>query len=99
MAVKLTASDVLIRPIITEKTTFNMSDRKYTFEVNRFANKYMIRNAIEELYSVKVEKVSVMNVKGKPKRRGVLQGKTRSWKKAMIKLQKGFSIPELDNLH
>lgn len=98
MSVKLTNLDILLRPIITEKTTFLMEKNKYTFEVHPDANKQMIRTAVEKIYNVKVEKINVLNVKAKPKRRGVTQGKTRTWKKAMVKLIEGYSIPELESL-
>jgi large subunit ribosomal protein L23 len=98
MSVSLTDMDILLRPIITEKTNFLMEENKYTFEVHSDANKYMIKSAVERVYSVKVETVNVMNVKPKPKKRGVTRGKTRSWKKAIVKLSEGYSIPELQSL-
>lgn len=96
---KLTYHDILIRPILTEKSHNEMaSDRpKYTFEVSKLANKPMIKEAVEKLFNVKVEKVNVINVKPKPKRRYATQfGKTRSWKKAMVTLKEGYRISELD---
>ncbi len=98
MSVRLTDMDVLLRPIITEKTTFMMGESKYTFEVHTDANKYMVKSVIEKIYNVRVDKVNILNVKPKPKKRGVTRGKTRGWKKAVVKLVDGYSIPELQSL-
>lgn len=78
------AEDIIVRPIITEKSSFAMSEGKYTFEVNKKATKIDIRNAVEKLFGVKVVNVSTINVKGKPKRQGVHSGKTSDWKKAIV---------------
>ncbi len=98
MGINLDDRDILLRPILTEKSSNNMADGKYTFEVHRMANKHTIRRAIENLYEVRVDKINTLNVKSKPKRRGLQTGKTRTWKKAVIKLQEGYTIPELDDL-
>jgi len=81
-----TPYDVIIRPIVTERSMEEMADKKYTFEVARDANKTEIKNAIEKIFGVKVEKVNTVNVKGKIKRMGKYVGRTRSWKKAVVKL-------------
>ena len=78
------AEDIIVRPIITEKSSFAMSEGKYTFEVSRKATKIDIRNAVEKLFGVKVVSVATINVKGKPKRQGVHAGKTSDWKKAIV---------------
>ena len=78
--------DVIIRPIMTEKTYANIADGKYTFEVAIDSTKLEIKNAIEELFSVKVLKVNTMRYDGKNKRVGVHQGKTKAWKKAVVKI-------------
>ena len=80
----MVAEDIIIRPIITEKSSFAMNEGKYTFEVNKKATKIDIRNAVEKLFEVKVLDVTTMNVKGKPKRQGVHEGKTSDWKKAVV---------------
>ncbi|KLO22644.1 50S ribosomal protein L23 [Marinitoga sp. 1197] len=87
--------DIIIRPILTEKTYMLMSENKYTFEVAKDATKPEIKKAVEDIFNVKVEKVHVMNVKPKPKRLGRFEGKTRSWKKAIVKLAEGYVIKEL----
>ena len=80
----MVAEDIIIRPIITEKSSFAMSEGKYTFEVSKKATKIDVRNAVEKLFGVKVVDVTTMNVKGKPKRQGVHAGKTSDWKKAVV---------------
>lgn len=81
-----TPYDVIIRPIVTETSMMGMEEKKYTFEVDKRANKTEIKVAIEEIFGVKVEKINTLNVKGKPKRQGRFLGKTADWKKAVIKL-------------
>lgn len=95
MAKKEFNYDVVIRPVLTEKTYLLMGEGKYTFEVAKDATKPEIKKAVEELFNVKVEKVYTMNVKPKPKRLGRFEGKTRSWKKAIVKLAEGYVIKEL----
>ena len=83
----LTAHDIIIRPIITEKSSTLMGLNKYTFEVHKSANKIQIRKAIEEVFNVKVAGVNTINVKGKLRRRGMTKGYTRSWKKEIVALK------------
>lgn len=78
--------DVILRPIITERSTEMMSENKYVFEVAPKANKTEIKQAVEKIFDVKVESVNTMNVKGKPKRMGRYMGKRKDWKKAIVKL-------------
>ncbi|MFC4620245.1 50S ribosomal protein L23 [Camelliibacillus cellulosilyticus] len=80
------ARDVIKRPVITERSTELMVDKKYTFIVDRRANKSEIKRAVEEIFGVKVEKVNTMNYKGKPKRFGRYTGYTSNRKKAIVKL-------------
>ncbi len=84
----MVAEDIIIRPIITEKSSFAMNEGKYTFEVNKKATKIDIRNAVEKLFEVKVLDVKTINVKGKPKRQGANQGRTSDWKKAIVTIAK-----------
>jgi len=88
----LVAHDIIIRPIITEKSSALVELNKYTFEVHRSANKIQIRQAIEQIFKVKVLRVNTMNVPSKPKRMGAFVGKTRSWKKAIVSLPEGQRI-------
>ncbi len=92
---KLTPYDIIVKPILTEKTHLMMNERKYVFEVNPLANKGQIKEAVEKIFDVKVEKVNVINMKPKPKRRGIYQGKSRRWKKAIVTLKEGYVIKEL----
>ena len=84
---KRTAYDIVIRPIISEQSMEDMDIKKYVFEVEKTANKVEIAKAIEEIFDVRVIKVTTTNVKGKTKRVGANpEGKTKSWKKAVVKL-------------
>ena len=76
--------DIIVRPIVTEKSNNDLQAGKYTFEVNRNATKVQIAHAVEKLFDVKVVKVNTISVKGKNKRVGVHQGKTSDWKKAIV---------------
>ncbi len=78
------AEEIIIAPIITEKSNDLMQEGKYTFKVNKNATKVEIANAVEKLFEVKVLKVSTISVKGKSKRVGYHQGKTSDWKKAIV---------------
>jgi len=78
------AEEIIKAPIVTEKSSSELQNGKYTFEVNKKATKVEIANAVEKLFEVKVLKVNTMNIDGKQKRVGVHQGKTASWKKAIV---------------
>ena len=78
------AEEVIIKPIITEKSSMDLQEGKYTFKVNKKATKVEIAKAVEKLFGVKVLKVNTMNVNGKEKRVGVHVGKTSNWKKAIV---------------
>ena len=82
----MTNHDIIIKPIVSEKSMDQLADRKYTFKVAIDANKIQIKKAIEDVFGVKVEKVTTMNVSGKTKRMGVHVGKRSDWKKAVVKL-------------
>ena len=76
--------DIIIKPIVTEKSNEDLQFGKYTFEVNKNATKVEIAHAVEKLFDVKVVKVNTISVKGKAKRVGVHQGMTSAWKKAIV---------------
>ncbi|EFQ24059.1 50S ribosomal protein L23 [Aminomonas paucivorans] len=88
----LLAHDILLRPIVTEKSSRMMEHNQYTFEVHRDANKIQIRKAVETVFKVKVLKVHTVQVRSKPKRLGAFLGRSRSWKKAFVKLAPGERI-------
>lgn len=79
--------DVILKPVITEKSMADMGDKKYTFLVHTEANKSMIKEAVEKMFDgAKVKRVNTMNCKGKEKRRGVVVGRTAKTKKAIVTL-------------
>ena len=81
-----TAQDIILKPVITEKSMVDLQTGKYTFKVAKDANKSEIKKAVEELFDVKVAKVNTMNCNGRAKRVGRFFGKTPDWKKAIITL-------------
>ncbi|MDE6775464.1 MAG: 50S ribosomal protein L23 [Ruminococcus sp.] len=81
-----TAQDIIIRPVITEKSMDGLQEGKYTFKVAKDATKPEIKKAVEKLFGVDVAKVTTMNVKGKMKRVGRYEGMTAAWKKAIVTL-------------
>jgi large subunit ribosomal protein L23 len=84
--------DIVIRPVISEKSYDMIELNRYTFEVAKTASKPQIADAITEIFGVTVTKVNTMNVNGKPRRVRVAKGKTRDWKKAIVTLKEGDSI-------
>ena len=88
----MTAHEIIIRPIVSERSFSFMEENKYTFEVARTANKYQIKDAIEELFGVHVVRVNTLNVKPKKKRVRYVAGYTRQWKKAVVTIAEGESI-------
>ena len=86
-------SQVIIRPVVSEKSFVLAEAGKYTFRVNDRAHKTQIRQATEQLFDVKVVGVRTAYVKSKPKRRGQTAGRTRRWKKAIVQVRPGDSIP------
>jgi large subunit ribosomal protein L23 len=86
-------SQVIIRPVVSEKSYVLAEVGKYTFRVHDRAHKTQIRQAIEQLFDVKVVGVRTASVKSKPKRRGQTAGRTRQWKKAIVQVREGETIP------
>lgn len=86
-------SQVLIRPVISEKSYVLSAAGKYTFRVHPDAHKTEIRQAVESLFDVHVLDVRTISVKSKPKRRGNTRGRTRSWKKAIVQVRPGETVP------
>jgi large subunit ribosomal protein L23 len=84
---------VVIRPVVSEKSFVLAEAGKYTFRVNDRAHKTQIRQAVEQLFDVKVVGVRTVSVKSKPKRRGQTAGRTRHWKKAIVEVRAGDTIP------
>ena len=86
------ARDILIRPLLSERSTDLMQEGKFVFVVDKRANKIQIAQAVKEIFNVTVLDVNTINVKGKTKRRGRMVGKTASYKKAIVKLEAGQTI-------
>ena len=78
--------DIIIKPIITEKSNVQMEEKRYSFVVDKKANKIAIKRAVEDIFGVKVKKVNTISVKGKPRRVGVHSGYRPDWKKAVVTL-------------
>jgi large subunit ribosomal protein L23 len=90
--VSLTARQVLIAPVVSEKSYELIEGKKYAFRVHPDAHKTQIRQAVEELFDVKVEGVNIVKVQPKPKRRGYHKGTKPGWKKAIVQLREGDRI-------
>ena len=89
---RLNADQVLLAPVVSEKSYSLIEDRKYSFRVHPDAHKTQIRQAVEELFEVHVKAVNISYVKPKPKRRGLVRGTKRGWKKAIVQLHEGETI-------
>ena len=87
----MTAEEIIIAPVITEKSSSDIQEGKYTFKVAKNATKIEIKNAVEKLFEVKVLKVNTMTVKGKEKRVRYVAGKTPDWKKAIVTIDMNVS--------
>ncbi len=92
----MNARSVIIRPVISEKSYALLAANKYTFRVHQSATKTQVRQAIEQIFGVRVQGVRTVNVKAKPKRRGLSVGKRRHWKKAVVTLHPDDSIELFD---
>jgi large subunit ribosomal protein L23 len=85
-------SQVIIRPVVSEKSYVLSDTGKYTFRVHPLAHKTQIRQAVEAMFDVHVVEVHTISMKSKPKRRGTTSGRTRAWKKAIVQVREGESI-------
>ena len=85
-------NEVLIAPVVSEKSYSLITDRKYTFRVHEDAHKTQIRQAVEQLFEVQVQSVNIVKVQSKPKRRGMIKGRRPGWKKAIVQLREGNEI-------
>ena len=86
-------TQVIRHPVLTEKSYVLAETGKYTFRVHEKAHKTQIRQAVEQLFDVKVVEVRTASVKSKPKRRGQTAGRSRQWKKAIVQVREGETIP------
>jgi large subunit ribosomal protein L23 len=92
-------SQVLLAPVVSEKSYGLIEDRKYSFRVHPKAHKTQIRAAVEEMFDVHVERVNVLKVQPKPKRRGWTRGTRSGWKKAIVQIRAGESIEIFEGAH
>jgi large subunit ribosomal protein L23 len=92
------AGQVIIRPVVSEKSYVLATAGKYTFRVHPDAHKTQIKQSIEQLFDVTVVEVRTSTVPSKPKRRGFTAGRTRGWKKAVVQVREGDSIPIFQGL-
>ena len=95
----LTARQVLLAPVVSEKSYNQIEARRYSFRVHPDAHKTQIRQAVEELFEVKVERVNISQVRPKPKRRGLHRGTKPGWKKAIVQLRPGNTIDIFEGAH
>ena len=84
--------EILIAPVVSEKSYGQIAQNRYTFKVHQDAHKTQVRQAVEELFDVKVLNVAIIKVQAKPKRRGSIKGIRPGWKKAVVQLKQGDSI-------
>ena len=94
----MTAREVIVRPLVTEKSMAGIAEGEYTFAVDLHANKVEIRKAVEAIWKVKVERVNTMRMHGKTRRMGRTAGRRPDWKKAIVKLVAGQRIEFFDGL-
>ena len=85
-------AEILIRPVVSEKSYHQITENRYTFRVHKDAHKTQIRQAVEELFEVTVVAVNVVKMPAKPKRRGMIKGTRPGWKKAIVELKAGDTI-------
>ena len=83
---------VLLRPVVSEKSYEQITQNRYTFKVHQDAHKTQVRQAVEQLFDVTVVAVNIVKVQPKPKRRGLTKGERQGWKKAIVQLKPGDSI-------
>ncbi len=85
-------NEVLLAPVVSEKSYSLIDDNKYSFRIHPDAHKTQVRQAVEQLFDVKVQRVNIVKVQSKPKRRGISKGMRPGWKKAIVQLAEGESI-------
>jgi large subunit ribosomal protein L23 len=86
-------SEVLLAPVLSEKSYSLIDQRKYAFRIHPDAHRLQVRQAVEQLFDVHVERVNILKVQAKPKRRGLIKGTRPGWKKAIVQVRQGETIP------
>jgi large subunit ribosomal protein L23 len=97
--VSLHPNEVLLAPVVTEKAYVGVENGRYSFRVHPDAHKTQVRQAVEELFDVRVLRVNILKVQAKPKRRGMVKGVKPGWKKAVVQLAPGQSIEIFEGAH
>jgi large subunit ribosomal protein L23 len=90
--VSLHPGEILIKPVVSEKSYHQITENRYTFKVHKDAHKTQVCQAVEELFDVKVTSVNIVKMPAKPKRRGMIKGTRPGWKKAIVELKAGDTI-------
>ena len=90
---RLHPSEVLLAPVLSEKSYSLIDQRKYAFKIHPDAHRLQVRQAVEQLFDVHVERVNILKVQAKPKRRGLIKGTRAGWKKAIVQVRQGETIP------
>jgi large subunit ribosomal protein L23 len=88
----LTNEQVILAPVVSEKSYSGIAEGRYTFRVHQDAHKTQVRQAVEQLFDVHVERVAILKVQPKPKRRGLFRGTRQGWKKAIVQVREGETI-------
>ncbi|HEX5583535.1 50S ribosomal protein L23 [Gaiella sp.] len=88
----LTNEQILLSPVVSEKSYAGIADGRYTFKVHQDAHRTQVRQAVEDLFGVHVERVNMVKVQAKPKRRGLFKGVRPGWKKAIVQVREGETI-------
>jgi len=88
----LTNEQILLAPVVSEKSYSGIAEGRYTFKVHPDAHRTQVRQAVEDLFDVHVERVNIVKVQPKPKRRGLFKGTRRGWKKAVVQVREGEAI-------
>ena len=86
-------NEVLLAPVVSEKSYNLIDQRKYAFKIHPDAHRTQVRQAVEQLFDVHVERVNILKVQAKPKRRGLIKGTRPGWKKAIVQVREGETIP------
>ena len=88
----LTHEQILLSPVVSEKSYSGIAEGRYTFKVHPDAHRMQVRQAVEDLFDVHVERVNIVTVRAKPKRRGLFKGTRACWKKAIVQVREGETI-------
>jgi len=96
--VSLHPNEVLLAPVVSEKSYNLIDQRKYAFKIHPDAHRTQVRQAVEEMFDVHVERVNILKVQAKPKRRGLIKGTRPGWKKAIVQVREGETIPIFEGI-